>query len=146
MSEKHDDEFMTEALKEAKKAFDKGEVPIGAVLVEKGRIVARAHNQTEMLRDVTAHAEMIAVTALSASEGIKFLEDYTLYVTLEPCVMCAGALRWARIGRLVYGASDSKGGFTSFSDHILHPKTTVSKGVKETEAIELLQLFFRKRR
>lgn len=141
-----DEFFMREALKEAQKAAHSGEVPVGAVLVLGDRIVARSHNQTEMLRDVTAHAEMLAITGVMADEGIKFLEQYTLYVTLEPCCMCAGALRWSRLGRLVYGATDEKAGYQCFSASILHPKTKVTSGVLADTSKELLQEFFRKRR
>jgi tRNA(adenine34) deaminase len=143
----HDDEkFMAEALKEAKKAFRNNEVPIGAVLVHQGRIIARGYNQTELLKDVTAHAEMLVITAATADLGMKYLDDFTLYVTLEPCVMCAGALKWVRIGRLVYATEDMKAGFSTVSDKILHPKTLINKGVLKNESVELLQTFFRKRR
>ena len=143
----HDDEkFMAEAMKEARKAFQNNEVPIGAVLVHQNRIIARGFNQTELLKDVTAHAEMLVITAATADLGMKYLDDFTLYVTLEPCVMCAGALKWVRIGRLVYATEDIKAGFSTVSDKILHPKTLISKGVLKNESIELLQTFFKKRR
>ena len=117
--------FMRQALMEAKKAFDKGEVPVGAVIVNHDRIIARAHNLTETLNDVTAHAEMQAITAAANVMGGKYLTDCTLYVTVEPCVMCAGALRWAQISRIVYGTPDEKYGYSWFSPLILHPKTAV---------------------
>lgn len=137
---------MAEAMKEARKAFQNNEVPIGAVLVHQNRIIARGFNQTELLKDVTAHAEMLVITAATADLGMKYLDDFTLYVTLEPCVMCAGALKWVRIGRLVYATEDIKAGFSTVSDKILHPKTLISKGVLKNESIELLQTFFKKRR
>ncbi|HPB01341.1 MAG: nucleoside deaminase [Bacteroidales bacterium] len=144
--ENQDEKFMQEALKEAFKAFANNEVPIGAVLVHNNRIVARAYNQTELLKDVTAHAEILLITAYSADSGMKYLEDFTLYVTLEPCAMCAGALKWARIGRIVYAADDLKFGYTTLCDKILHPKTTVSKGVCQKESVQLLKEFFAKKR
>jgi len=146
MIENDDEKFMAEALKEAEKAFQNSEVPIGAVLVHQNRIVARGHNQTELLKDVTAHAEMLVITAATADLGMKYLDDFTLYVTLEPCVMCAGALKWVRIGRLVFAAEDDKAGFSTVSNSILHPKTLISKGVLKNESIQLLQTFFKKRR
>jgi len=146
MIETDDEKFMAEAMKEAKKAFQNNEVPIGAILVHQNRIVARGHNQTELLKDVTAHAEMLVVTAATADLGMKYLDDFTLYVTLEPCVMCAGALKWVRIGRLVFAAEDDKAGFSTVSNSILHPKTLISKGVLKNESIQLLQTFFKKRR
>lgn len=146
MTENPDEKFMNEALKEARKAFQNDEVPIGAVLVHKDRIVARAFNQTEMLKDVTAHAEILVTTSYTADSGMKFLEDFTLYVTLEPCVMCAGAMKWARLGRLVYAADDPKFGYTTVSDKILHPKTKVDKGFCKNEAATLLKDFFAKKR
>lgn len=141
-----DEKFMAEALKEAQKAFLGDEVPIGAVLVHNNRIVARANNQTELLKDVTAHAEMLVITSYSADAGMKYLEDFTLYVTLEPCAMCAGALKWARIGRVVYAADDIKFGYTTISKNILHPKTIVTKGVCQKESAQLLKDFFGKKR
>jgi tRNA(adenine34) deaminase len=141
-----DEYFMREALKEAEKAFESDEVPVGAVIVSGDRIIARAHNLTEKLIDVTAHAEMQAFTSASEYLGGKFLEDCTLYVTLEPCVMCAGAAFWTRISRIVYGAEDEKRGYSLLNDAVLHPKTTVSKGVLQKECTALLHLFFSKKR
>jgi len=137
---------MREALKEAEKAFELDEIPVGAVIVSGERIIARAHNFTEKLNDVTAHAEMQAFTSASEYLGGKFLEDCTLYVTLEPCVMCAGAAFWTRISRLVYGAGDEKRGYTLTGNHILHPKTIVSRGILEEECSALLESFFEKKR
>ena len=142
-----DDYFMKQALSEALIAFDKGEVPIGAVIVCKGRIVARAHNLTETLNDVTAHAEMQAITAAASTLGGKYLNDCTLYVTVEPCPMCAGALAWAQIGQIVYGADDEKRGFTKTSAAgALHPKTKLQSGVLAEEASQLMKRFFRELR
>ena len=138
--------WMKEALKEAQKAADKNEVPVGVVIVCQDRIIARAHNLTETLRDVTAHAEMQAVTIAADALGGKYLEDCTLYVTLEPCPMCAGALYWARLGRLVYGASDEKRGYSLLNSPLLHPKTTVSGGVLTEPCANMLQKFFQKKR
>ncbi|MDR0729951.1 MAG: nucleoside deaminase [Prevotellaceae bacterium] len=137
---------MREALKEAQVAFDRDEVPVGCVIVCGNRLVARAHNLTETLNDPTAHAEMQAITAATHAAGGKYLLECTLYVTLEPCAMCAGALYWAQIGRLVFGASDPKRGFSTVGDRLLHPKTTVAKGVLEDECARLLRAFFRKKR
>ena len=144
--ENQDEKFMAEALKEAQKAFLNDEIPIGAVLVHKNRIVARAHNQTELLKDVTAHAEILLITSYTADSGMKYLEDFTLYVTLEPCAMCAGAMKWARIGRLVYAADDVKFGYTTLSENILHPKTTITKGVSQKESAQLMKDFFTNKR
>lgn len=141
-----DEYFMREALKEADKAFELGEVPVGAVVVSGERIIARAHNLTEKLNDVTAHAEMQAFTAASEFLGGKFLEDCTLYVSLEPCVMCAGACYWSRIGRLVYGACDEKRGYHLAGERILHPKTKVISGILEAESAALLKAFFETKR
>ncbi len=142
-----DDKFyMKQALQEAQKAYDKGEVPIGAVVVCKDRVIARAHNLTETLNDVTAHAEMQAITAAANTLGGKYLNECTLYVTVEPCVMCAGAIAWAQLGRLVYGAEDIKRGFQSYAPHALHPKTIVVKGVLAEEASILMTTFFRAKR
>ncbi|MEZ5070156.1 MAG: nucleoside deaminase [Bacteroidales bacterium] len=141
-----DAHFMKEALKEAQKASDAGEVPVGAVVVCRGRIIARAHNMTEKLRDVTAHAEMIALTSAANHLGSKYLPECTLYVSLEPCLMCAAALRWAQLGQLVYGASDPKEGFTTHDRPVLHKKTTVVSGILAEEAGTMLTDFFRKRR
>ena len=141
-----DDYFMKQALSEAGFAFDKGEVPIGAVIVCEGKIIARAHNMTETLNDVTAHAEMQAVTAAASVLGGKYLIDCTLYVTIEPCPMCAGALAWAQIGRVVYGANDEKRGFTKLCPNILHPKTKIQSGVIADEATLWMKQFFRELR
>ncbi len=138
--------FMTEALKEAAEAFDKGEVPVGAIIVCNDRIVARAHNLTEQLTDVTAHAEMQAFTAASNFLGNKFLEGCTLYVTLEPCVMCAGAAYWTQISKIVFGAYDEKRGFSKINSGILHPKTKLVKGVLENECSVILTDFFSRKR
>ncbi|WP_372950057.1 nucleoside deaminase [Mariniphaga sp.] len=141
-----DDYFMKKAFAEAVQAFDEGEIPVGAVVVANNKIIARAHNLTETLNDVTAHAEMQAITAAANLLGGKYLNDCTLYVTLEPCAMCAGALGWAQVGRIVYGASDPKRGFRKFAPEALHPKTEIVGGVLETECGELLQEFFRNKR
>lgn len=141
-----DEYYMNEALKEAQKAFEEDEIPVGAVIVCNDRIVARAHNLTEKLTDVTAHAEMQAFTAAANYIGGKYLEDCTLYITLEPCVMCAGAAFWTQINRIVYGADDEKRGFSKTSEKILHPKTTIVSGVMREECEALLKEFFRKKR
>ncbi len=130
------------ALKEAQKAEAADEIPIGAVIVCNDQVIARAHNLTETLTDVTAHAEMQAITAASSMLGGKYLNQCTLYVTVEPCVMCAGAIAWAQLGRLVYGASDEKRGYTVFAPHALHPKTAVTSGVLEEECAALMRQFF----
>lgn len=137
--------YMQQALKEARYAFDEGEIPIGAVVVCNDSIIARAHNLTERLKDVTAHAEIMAITSAANYLGGKYLTDCTLYVTLEPCVMCAGALSWAQIGRIVFGAADEKRGFSRI-DGILHPKTDVIGGVMSGECKELIQNFFAAKR
>lgn len=137
---------MKEAIKQAEKASIESEIPVGAVLVHENKIVARAHNQTELLNDVTAHAEILLITSASASLGSKFLDDYTLYVTLEPCAMCAGAIRWARVGRLVYGATDEKAGYSMYSTEILHSKTEVKFGVEGHQCADLLSSFFKAKR
>lgn len=134
------------ALVEARKAYDLDEVPVGCVVVADGQVVGRGHNLTEMLADVTAHAEMQAITAATNTLGGKYLSQCTLYVTVEPCVMCAGAIGWAQIKRLVYGAPDEKRGFTIFAPNALHPKCSVSSGVLEEECRELMQSFFAKKR
>ena len=134
------------ALSEAQKAYDKGEIPIGAVIVCNGMTVARTHNLTETLNDVTAHAEMQAITAAAEHIGGKYLDDCTLYVTVEPCPMCAGALGWSHIGRIVYGAGDEKKGYRKFAPDVLHPKTKVTSGVCAEEAAELMKNFFKERR
>lgn len=141
-----DEKYMQLALTEAKKAYDMGEIPVGCVIVAQGQIVGRGHNLTETLDDVTAHAEIQAITAAASNLGGKYLTQCTLYVTLEPCVMCAGAIGWAQIKRVVYGASDEKRGFTVYAPNALHPKCAVSSGVLEEEAKELMQSFFRKKR
>ena len=138
--------FMKEALKEALRAFDQEEIPVGAVVASNNRIIARAHNMTQQLQDITAHAEMIAITAASNFLGSKYLSSCTLYVTLEPCLMCASALRWAQLDRLVYGASDPREGYTRIRERILHPKTRVLPGIMDVESLNLLQEFFRSRR
>jgi len=138
-----DEYFMREALKEAQKALDIGEVPVGAVVVCMNRIIARGHNQTEKLTDATAHAEMLAVTAAANHLGSKYLNECTLYVTLEPCVMCAGALHWVQLQKLVFGALDIQRGFSLVSTPLLHPKTELIKGVKAEECKKLLDSFFR---
>lgn len=140
------DYFMKEALKEAKKAFDADEVPVGAVVVANNTIIGRAHNLTELLNDVTAHAEMQAITSAANSLGGKYLTDCTIYITLEPCVMCAGALGWSQITRVVYGASDEKKGFSLLKEGVLHPKTELIKGVLEQECADLLTQFFKQKR
>ncbi|MFT0713796.1 nucleoside deaminase [Flagellimonas lutimaris] len=137
--------FMKKAMQEAEIAFENGEVPVGAVIVVNNRIIGRAHNLTERLKDVTAHAEMQAITAASNFLGGKYLRDCTLYVTLEPCQMCAGGLYWSQISRVVYGASDLERGFSVMGGH-LHPKTEVVGGVMENESAELLKRFFIQRR
>lgn len=141
-----DEHYMQEALKEARQAFEKDEVPVGAVVVCAGKVIARAHNLTETLNDVTAHAEMQAFTAAAAWLGGKYLDECTLYVTLEPCVMCAGASLWAQLGKVVYGASDPKRGFSMVNSNLLHPKTEVVSGILAEECGVLLKEFFRKKR
>lgn len=137
---------MREALKEAQKAFDAEEVPVGAVIVANNRIIARAHNLTERLTDVTAHAEMQAITSAANALGGKYLVDCTLYVTLEPCLMCAGALAWSQISKIVYGASDPKKGFSLLPKNVLHPKTEVLKGPLAADCEQILKVFFDQRR
>lgn len=141
-----DQEYMQKALIEAKQAFEEGEVPVGAVIVCRDRIIARAHNLTERLTDVTAHAEMQAITAASNALGGKYLTDCTLYVTVEPCVMCAGALAWAQLSRIVYGASDPKRGFSVFAPNALHPRTEVTEGILAEECANLMKDFFQRKR
>ena len=138
--------YMKQALLEAGRAADKGEVPVGAVVVCRDRIIARAHNLTETLNDETAHAEMQAITAAANALGGKYLNDCALYVTVEPCVMCAGAIAWSQLGRLVYGASDEKRGFMKYAPDALHPKTVVQSGVMADECGNLMKEFFKKRR
>jgi tRNA(adenine34) deaminase len=139
-----DEYFMREALKEAHKALEIDEVPVGAVVVCKNRIIARAHNQTEKLTDATAHAEMLAVTAAANYLGSKYLSECVLYVTLEPCVMCAGALHWVQLQKLIYGASDVQRGYSLVSSPLLHPKTEVVRGIKAEECKGLVDQFFKK--
>lgn len=141
-----DEYFMKEALKEGYKALDKDEVPIGAVIVSNKQIIARAHNLTETLNDVTAHAEMQAFTAAANYLGGKYLTDCTLYVTLEPCLMCIGASAWAQISKIVYGASDQKKGFTRFDSKLIHPKTKIVSGILENECSTLIKGFFKNKR
>ncbi|MCQ2278624.1 MAG: nucleoside deaminase [Bacteroidales bacterium] len=141
-----DEFFMQQALIEARAARDEGEIPIGAVIVSNGNIIARGHNNTERLNDVTAHAEMIAFTAAAETLGGKYLPNCTLYVTVEPCFMCAGAAGWTQIGRIVYGASDPKRGFSKMGRDMLHPKTEVVSGVMEEECGSLMKEFFRNKR
>lgn len=139
-----DEYFMREALKEARRAFDIGEVPVGAVVVSSNKIIARAHNQTEKLTDATAHAEMLACTAAANYLGSKYLDECTLYVTLEPCVMCGGALHWVQLQKLVYGANDVQRGFSLSKSVVLHSKTEIVKGIKKAECKEMIDAFFKK--
>ena len=138
--------FMKMAYREAEKALEKDEIPVGAVVVMNQMVIGRGHNLTQTLQDVTAHAEMQAITAATNHIGAKYLNDCTLYVTLEPCVMCAGAIAWAQLGSLVYGASDPKKGFTLIEHNILHPKTLVKRGIMEQECSEIIKEFFNKKR
>jgi tRNA(adenine34) deaminase len=146
MTAADDIRYMKMALDEASKAYAQGEVPVGAVVVCQGRVIARAHNLTETLTDVTAHAEMQAITAAANYLGGKYLNECTLYVTVEPCVMCAGALGWAQTKRIVFGATDEKRGFQRFAPHALHPKTEVVSGVMADECSALMKEFFSSRR
>ncbi len=141
-----DERFMQKALQEAELARKSGEVPVGAVVVCRGEVIARCHNLTETLCDVTAHAEMQAITAAAEHIGGKYLNDCTLYVTVEPCAMCAGALGWSQMKRIVYGASDEKRGYRLYAPNALHPKTTVTSGVLEEECRKLMQQFFKAKR
>ena len=141
-----DKKYMLEALKEAKIAADEDEVPIGAVIVCNGRLVAKGHNMVEKLQDPSAHAEMIAITSATKAIGWKYLNNCTLYVTVEPCPMCAGALNWAQIGRIVYGASDPKRGYSLFSPSLLHPKTEIKTGVLADKCSEIVKSFFKDKR
>ena len=143
---KQDELFMRKALAEAKAAYDEGEIPIGAVVVCRGQVISRAHNLTETLTDVTAHAEMQAITAAANALGGKYLTGCTLYVTVEPCPMCAGAIGWAQIPHVVYGAPDEKRGFRRFAPNVMHPKATVTEGVLEEECRSLMQDFFKRKR
>ena len=143
---KKDEEYMRKALMEAQRAFDEDEIPVGAIIVCQDKIISRAHNLTEMLHDVTAHAEMQAITSGANMLGGKYLKDCTLYVTVEPCIMCAGALGWAQVRRVVYGASDEKRGFRMFAPKALHPKCEVVSGVLEEECRTLMTEFFKAKR
>ena len=141
-----DERFMQAAMTEAGMALADGEVPVGAVIVSKGRIIAKGHNMTDQLHDPTAHAEMIAITAATEALGSRYLDDCTLYVTLEPCPMCAAALNWAQLGRLVYGASDPKRGYTLFSPSLLHPRTEVASGLLAEECSATVSDYFKEKR
>ena len=141
-----DERYMRLALEEAKKAFVLGEVPVGCVIVANGQVVGRGHNLTETLADVTAHAEIQAITAAANTLGGKYLSQCTLYVTVEPCIMCAGAIGWAQVRRVVFGTTDEKRGFSFFAPKALHPKCTISTGILEEECRDLMQTFFAKRR
>lgn len=142
----NDEYFMKQALIEARKAFDEDEIPVGAVIVCRGTIIARTHNLTERLTDVTAHAEMQAITAAAGELGGKYLDECTLYVTVEPCIMCAGALGWAQLGRLVFGARDERRGYQRFAPEALHPRTEVVQGVLEDDCVQLMKDFFKRKR
>lgn len=144
--EKTDEYFMRLALKEAEMALSENEIPIGAVIVANGKVIARAHNQTETLHDVTAHAEMLAITAAANQLGGKYLSGCTLYVTVEPCVMCAGAIGWAQISRIVYGCGEEKRGFLRFAPQALHPRATITAGVLENDCKAVMQDFFKRKR
>ncbi len=141
-----DNYFMQQALAEAQAAFEEGEVPVGAVIACDNRIIARAHNQTERLNDVTAHAEMLAITAAANTLGAKYLTGCSLYVTVEPCVMCAGAIGWAQVSTIVYGARDEKRGYSLYAPKAFHPKATVRQGVREEECTRLMKDFFARKR
>jgi tRNA(adenine34) deaminase len=142
-----DEYYMQQALREAEKAFEKGEVPIGAVLVMQDRIIVRTHNQVELLKDPTAHAEVLAITAACDQMGAKYLPEATLYITLEPCLMCSGALYWSKIGRIVFGATDPKNGYgNKVSGSPFHPKTELQGGLMAQESLNLMQQFFKNRR
>ena len=141
-----DEYFMRQALQQAYNAIEQDEVPVGAIIVHQNKIIAKGHNLNETLNDVTAHAEMQAITSATNSLGGKYLNECTLYVTLEPCIMCAGAIGWSQLGRLVYGASDDKRGFMRFAPEALHPKTKVTKGVMEEECKAIIQDFFKSKR
>ncbi len=142
----NDEYYMRKALQEAEMAYKEGEIPVGAVIVTNDRIVAKGHNMTETLHDVTAHAEIQAITAAANTLGAKYLPDCTLYVSMEPCVMCAGAIAWAQVGTVVFGASDPKRGYQKLAPNALHPKTVVRQGVFEEEASEIVKKFFRAKR
>lgn len=137
---------MLQAIREAEKARDAGEVPVGAVIVVNNQIIARSHNQTQLLNDVTAHAEILAITTASSYLGSKYLKDCTLFVTLEPCIMCAGALYWSQIDRIVYGASDEKRGFMRYGKELLHPSTKLEFGIRHDECASLITDFFKEKR
>lgn len=141
-----DEYYMREALKEAQKAYDEGEIPVGAVIVCQNRIIARAHNMTEKLSDVTAHAEILAITAAEQALGSKYLQECSLYVTLEPCVMCAGASSWAQLSKIVYATADEKKGYLKLAPNCLHPKTVIAYGLLEEKSRNLLLDFFKNRR
>ena len=141
-----DEQYMRRALDEARQALEEGEIPIGAVVVAKGRIISRAHNQTETLNDVTAHAEMLAITAAANALGGKYLTDCTLYVTVEPCPMCAGAIGWAQVPRIVYGAADEKRGYLRYAPNVLHPRANAIGGILEEECRQLMLDFFKSKR
>jgi tRNA(adenine34) deaminase len=142
----NDEHWMRQALREAEQAFKADEVPVGAVIIAADQIIGRGHNLTERLNDVTAHAEIQAITAAASHLGGKYLRDCTLYVTVEPCPMCAGALSWAQIGRIVFGAFDEKAGYRRIGGRMLHPKTTVMGGILEAECADLMKAFFKKKR
>ena len=144
--QKKDEMYMRKALAEAQQALAEGEIPIGAIVVCQDHVIARAHNLTEMLHDVTAHAEMQAITSAANELGGKYLKDCTLYVTVEPCVMCAGALGWSQLSRIVYGAADEKRGYQLYAPRALHPKTTIKGGILEEECRQLMQDFFKNKR
>ena len=146
MQQEQDVRYMKMALEEAQKAYDAGEIPVGAVVVCKGRVVARAHNLTETLCDVTAHAEMQALTSAANTLGGKYLTDCTIYVTVEPCVMCAGAIGWAQLSRVVYGTADDQRGYTQYAPKAMHTKAVVACGVLEEECRKMMQAFFKERR
>ena len=146
MMQEDDKYYMKQALAEARKAFERGEVPVGSVVVCQNRVIARSHNLTETLNDVTAHAEMQAITAASDYLGGKYLTNCALYVTVEPCVMCAGAIAWAQMGKLIYGAGDEKKGYSRLAPTALHPKTVVEKGLMEEECASIMKEFFKQRR
>ncbi len=141
-----DEHFMKQALEEAKVAFEEGEIPVGAVVVANNKIIARAHNQVQRLNDVTAHAEMLAITAAQNFLGSKYLDNCTLYVTLEPCTMCGGALYWSQISKIVYGANDEKRGYRLMNPEIIHPKTEIKSGLLAKECGELVKSFFHQMR
>ena len=141
-----DEQYMQLALKEAQKAFDADEVPIGAIVVLHDKVIAKSHNQVELLHDPTAHAEVLAITTACSHLGAKYLPEATLYVTIEPCLMCSGALHWSKIGRVVFGAYDDKNGYRKYTDNPFHPKTQLTGGVLAEECAELIKLFFRQKR